>query len=497
MNALAYFLALISAGGLIAAFAPFNLWPLAWVALAPIFIVYSKSSFRTSLAATLLMGAVFFGGLLYWITIFGYAPWVLLALFQALFFVGFCAVAYPAFRARSAWFRLLVVPSVWTAFEWLRSLGLLGFTWGNLAQSQVNYLPVIQVVSVTGPWGLAFLIAAANVALAELLLSRRTALAQAGLVAAAICAAIIWGAFALCAGRASGKPVRVAIIQGNVDQEVRPRQTWDEHRTRTIAEYVTITSETLKRRPDLVIWPETAIPDQFSRPGGPRRLLGYLASAARVYLLVGASDIVPGPSGDAMREYNGAFLFSPHGDLVGKYYKAHLVPFGEVVFGRKWLPFLARYKIRDFDYAPGPGYLPLRADFGNLGVMICFESIFPQISRQLAKRGANVLVVMTNDAWFKRTAAAEQHHAMSVLRAVENRRFLARCAATGISSVIDPWGRVLDSAGIFRKKIIYRDIVPLTRQAPYTRLGDWFAYLCVVLSFAGLIWTRQSRMGDG
>ncbi|MDO8684166.1 MAG: apolipoprotein N-acyltransferase, partial [Armatimonadota bacterium] len=429
MRAQSTVFSIASACGLVAAFPPFNIWPLAWIALSPLFVIYRRSSLKESLTASLLAGVVFFGALLYWIAIFGYAPWILLTLFQTIFFIAFAFTAHWPFHSNSSWLRLLIAPALWVSFEWLRSLGLFGFTWGDLPQSQTRFLPVLQILSVTGPWGLSFIMVMANVAFAELWLIHgaphqvwRRSVIQALSVAGIVAVIVVSGFMAIRRSDLPGKGIRVAVIQGNLDQELRPTETWLEHTERTISGYLDLTSAALKHSPDLVVWPETAIPGYLTKSDPPRWLVESLAGSGSAYFLVGASHQSVDSSGKS-REHNGAFLFGPDGKLAGSYYKVHLVPFGEIVVGRRWLPFLDRYKIRDFDYSPGPGYYPIKARFGNVGVMICFESIFSYIPRLMTNRGANVLVVMTNDAWFKRTAAAEQHYVMSILRAVENRRY--------------------------------------------------------------------------
>jgi apolipoprotein N-acyltransferase len=480
-------LAVIAGVALVLSFAPFNVWPLTWIALAPLLVAYSGSNLRASLILTLITGVVFFGELMYWIGIFGKLPWILLALDQTLFILVFCAFAHRLMNIRAYGLRLTLIPACWVSLEWIRSLSPFGFTWGDLAQSQVHCLPLIQICSFTGPWGLAFLIVMVNVAIAEAFTNaqRRNRLRPTAIAAAVCLATFAYGWHAMSSPGPAGKKVSVAIIQGNIEQELRPGETWDEHKMKTIADYMILTAGALKSRPDLIVWPETAIPGYMSREDVLKDGLANISTQTSTSLLIGASEIAPSVDG-LPREYNGAFLFSPGKGLAGNYYKTHLVPFGEVVYGRKWLPFLDSYKVRDIDYSSGPGYLPVNAGFADLGVMICFESIFPQIARKLSNQGADVLVVMTNDAWFERSAAAEQHFDMSILRAVENRRYVVRNAATGISGVIDPFGRVTDKAPIFTARTIRADVAVVSDKTLYTRLGDWFAYVCVAATLAGI-----------
>jgi apolipoprotein N-acyltransferase len=485
-------LAVVSGAALTASFAPFNIWPLAWISVVPLLVVYRSSSLRVSLAVTLLTGMVYFGGLMSWIGLFGRAPWILVTLFQTIYLLSFCLLAHGFVNSHSTWHRLLLVPATWVSLEWLRSLGPFGFAWGDLAQSQVHCLPVLQITSLTGPWGLAFAIVMVNVAVAEFLASPKLGkpLLHVGIAAGVVLGIFVYGWHATSTQPAERKQISVAAIQGNIEQELRPGETWEEHKMRTEADYLVLTAEALKKHPTLVVWPETAIPGYMSSEDVLREGLANISLRTSSSLLVGASEIAPPVDGQS-REYNGAFLFSPGNGLSGAYYKVHLVPFGEVVYGRKWLPFLDSYKVRDVDYSPGPGYRPIDAGFTDLGVMICFESAFPQIARKLTISGAGLLVVMTNDAWFGRTAAAEQHFDMSVLRAIENRRYVVRSAATGISGVIDPYGRTMDSAAIFTARTIHEYVGVLRVRTIYTTFGDWFAYACSTCVF--VVTLRRAR----
>jgi apolipoprotein N-acyltransferase len=170
----------------------------------------------------------------------------------------------------------------------------------------------------------------------------------------------------------------------------------------------------------------------------------------------------------------------PDGKLVGVYYKVHLVPFGEFVPGRDQIPFIDKFPIMPDDRSSGPGYHTLHTRKDDLGVMICFESTFPQIAGQFVRNGADTLFIITNDSWFKKTAAVAQHHDCSILRAVETRRYVARNATTGITSLIEPTGRVLASAGLGKRAVVRGKVAMMDGLTIYTALGDLFAYLCMV-----------------
>ena len=467
----------ISGLALAAAFPRPGVWPLAWVALVPFLLAIRRSDWKRSALLGVAAGFAYFGALLYWIGLFGALPWFLLSLFQGLYFVPF-ALAYGTLAKQGPWLRLLTVPAAWTACEWLRSIGFLGFTWGDLAISQYRNLPFVQLASVTGTWGLTYLLVMGNEAAADLVEGWRTGSRKAGLIrlgalAAAVAIVHLWGAGQM-ADRPSGKPIRVAAVQGSIDQD---QPMTDAYTRSAMSVYARLTRDAARFHPDLVIWPETVIPGDFPTEYRIQQRVSSLARELRTELMVGSSAYdyptpVPLP-----RLYNAAFLFDRCGDLVGRYYKVHLVPFGEVVPLRRYLPLLERYRVTEQDYDPGPGLFPIR----NYGVMICFESIFPPIARELVRKGAGLLIVTTNDCWFKRTAAPEQHLAFSVFRAVENRRCVVRNATTGISCLIDSTGRVTKRLGLWRRGVLFGRVRWEFGTTFYAKHGDWFAMLCMAV----------------
>ena len=475
-------LAAVSGAALFLSFPRPALYPLAWIALVPLFLALRRARPVGSLFLGLAAGFVFFASVLYWIAIFGYLPWVLLALAQALFIAVFAVLANLIYnRGR---FALLAIPALWTAMEWLRSLGTFGFTWGGLAYSQARWPGIIQIATITGPWGVSFLIVLVNAAIAEALgaarAGRRLYLAA---VALLVFVAAFGGWLSIVHGRSLVPDKKIALIQGGLPMTWRDPGVLE----RIYQTYWPMT-DGLRGRLDFVVWPESALPDDLLSSDYLRREMARFARKSGAYILAGGPHVVTDQKAEGgYREYNGAFLISPSGEIVGQYFKVHLVPFGEFVPGRKWLPFLERYRVRDVDYSRGRGYHTLHSLDGDLGVMICFESIFPQIGRRLARDGADILFVITNDSWFLETAAAAQHHDFSVLRAVENRRYVARNATTGITSIITPWGEVTGSAGLGQRAVVQGRVAMIRSRTFYTKYGDWFAVLCVVVALASLV----------
>jgi len=472
-------ISLISGVLLSLAFPRANVHWLAWFALAPLMYYTYRLNQRRALACAATFGLGFFASLLYWIGIFGKLPWAALSLFQCLFIVAFVASAKLIGSRLGSWGRFALLPALWVSFEWIRSLGTFGFTWGDLGYSQYKVLPIVQLASFTGAWGVSFLIASFNSALANLVAARddlrrlRAGRDQVMLVALGVLLLAALGSVSLKrpADR-TGRLIRAAVVQGNIDQDIEQdvafcERTWRTYRTMTLA----------ARNADLIVWPETVVPGSLGCDPFIQRRLADLAAAAKAHLLVGGWD-----ENDKGGDLNTAFLIGPGSGILGRYAKVRLVPFGEFVPLRRYMPFLQYYRVTPMDVSPGPGYNLLDAGSYKLGTAICFESIFPDISRRLTASGAELLCVITNDAWFGRTSAAEQHLSKSVFRAVENRRYLIRAAATGISCIVDPHGRILSRAGLFRPEVLHADVRARAEKTFYTRHGDWLVYACLALA---------------
>jgi len=430
-------------------------------------------------AVGLAFGIGFFGVLLYWIGLFGILPLSLLAAFQSLYIVIFVIIAKLAVERIGAWGRFLFLPALWVVVEWLRSLGMFGFTWGDLGYSQYKVLPVIQIASVTGVWGVSFILAMANTALLNLALSWKTKARRDGflqVVAAAVLvlAVVTYGFISINRPiDRSGRMVRVAIVQGNFNSDT----DWDFDLCQEMWRTYTDKTTEVKGKADLVIWPESAAPGNTGNDPSIQLRLANLAAGTKSHLLIGGWD-----EDHSGKMYNTAFLIGGFG-IVGKYAKVHLVPLGEFIpkCMRCMMPLLKSYRVVDYDTTPGSGFLPVDTGKLKIGTAICFESIFPQIPRLMTAHGADMLCVITNDSWFGRTSAPEQHMSMSVFRAIENRRYLVRGAATGISCIIDSRGRVLSKSGIYKPAVIEGAVWPEKEQTPYTRYGDWVVWLSMAL----------------
>jgi apolipoprotein N-acyltransferase len=460
-----------ASGGLaLLAFPPASVGAAALVALAPLALALRGASGRTGFLLGGVFGVTFLGGLVWWVSLFGYLAWTALVLAQALFFAVFGWLAAWASRAPAG--RLAGVPLLYTAVEIARTRGPLGgFGWGTLGAAQVDGGPLLPLARIGGVH-LVTLACVAVAALAAEALARGRAWPR--LAAALTAAGLVAGAAQLplgLAGPVAGR-LDVALVQGNV-----PEGTFAGFAERIgrrgpedldiVENHVRATLPLAADPPDLVVWPENALDrDPFLESAVGARVSATV-QAVGVPFIVGA--ILDAPGG---RFRNANLLYAPDGTVVARYDKLHLVPFGEYV---PW-PRLRRY-IRALEQVPSdgvPGEAPVVFDVGGARVaaVICFESAYPALVRQFVERGAELLVVSTNNASFRRSPAAEQHLELSRVRAVEEGRVVLHAAISGISAVINARGRVLQRTRLFEPAVL-RATVPLAAgRTVYARAGD-------------------------
>jgi len=462
---------------------------LAFAALAPLLVAVDGVDRRSAGILGLLSALIFWLATIPWVaqtmTQFGDVPWplagvVLLALaaYLALYTAAFCwLLARTAPRSSAAY--VIVAASLWVALEFLRTYLFTGFPWNLLGYSQYRNLPLVQVAAVTGVYGVSFAVAAVNAGLAQMVhLEKGWKDRLGGLgVAAAVVGLAVGSGWLLSPAREEKPAIPVALVQGNIDQWVK----WDPaYQETTLEVYRRLTLEAARRGARLIVWPETAVP--FFLRADPRwRAVQDLARVTGAHLLVGAPDRSLG------EPRNSAFLIGPDGQVRGRYDKRHLVPFGEYVPLRRVLFFvdvLAGGAIGAF--APGAETTTFATPAGRVAVVICYEAIFPAEVREFFRGGADVLVNITNDAWFGRSAAPVQHLAMAAFRAVENRAYLVRAANTGISAVVAPDGRIVQASGLFTREVLSGTVAPRAGTSPYTRYGDLFAWATVGLSVAAV-----------
>ncbi|HEY3247895.1 MAG TPA: apolipoprotein N-acyltransferase [bacterium] len=435
---------------------------LAWIALVPLLVSIANSSPRESFVLGYLSGFLGFAIILSWMRLFGIVPWLLLAAYLGLYIGAFAGLyrwlAGGRPIVRSVW----LVPLVWTALEYVRSIGVFGFPWALLGVSQHAAIPVLQVARISGVYGISFLIALVNAALAAVVLTRRpAALIAPGLLVAAVAA---WGLGAMPAP-AQGS-LRVATLQPNVP----PPLKFDPHAaSNNLALLRNLVGQAASAPTDLIIMPETALPSDIFGGRGLLPMLGAWARSARSTLI--ATSLEHGRS-------NIAVAVAPSGAAVDRYDKVRLVAFAES------------------GIQPGLGHSPMSTPLGPLGVAICFESIFPEVSRDLVRDGAEVVVVITNDAWSDGTAGPLQHARFAPLRAVETGRWVIQASNSGLSEIVDPSGRIAASLPVGEPGVLRGRVTLLRTSTPYARWGDWFAQLMVVGAIAATLLRRDDLAAE-
>jgi len=435
-----------------------------------------------------LTGGLYFAGTVYWtsgvMARFGGIAFPLAVAIAGLL-VAYLAL-FPALFA--VVLRKLVVggglpwvwlsPAVWVASEYGRLAIFGGFPWVLLGYSQVPVLPVAQMASLTGVFGISALLTASATAVAWLALSRSPRRWVAPAVVAAVVVAIaIWGSQRVGRGvlTSGGTPVRVGIVQGNVEQDVK----WDPDRAHDIfSRHMRLTERMADEGARLVLWPESSTPFYFGH-GAESEVLRMLARRRDIELLIGSDLYEPGTP---PRTYNAAFLIKADGTTGGIYRKVHLVPFGEYVpFGG--LLFFAKPLVEAVsDFAPGTEVNTLAARAGTLSTAICYEVVYPALIREGVDNGSTLLTTITNDAWFGRSSAPWQHFQMSAMRAVEQGRYLVRAANTGISGMVDPYGRVGLASDLFVEGAWAVDVRLLSERTFYGRTGDWVVWASLMLT---------------
>jgi apolipoprotein N-acyltransferase len=492
-------LALVSSALFVAAFPPLSLGPLALVALAPLLLALDGA--RRPFLLGWLAGWAAFTGVVWWVYYamahFGGIPpfvavplMLLLTALMALFW-GLFGWAYARLRRTLPRLpALAAVPVLWTTSEYLRAkLPDLEFPWAILGSALSRQLALIQVADLGGVWATTFVAALVSAGCAGFVRRPRgrgwdagTRPLAAALVALAACAAYGW--LRLAAPPPAGS-VRVAVVQGNVPQDVK----WDRRfREETFRVHEELTRAAARGGADLISWSESATAFVYQREPEYQRRLADLARETGAPLLFGSPAFEQSGGKSSLR--NRAYLLGADGEVAGWQDKQQLVPFGEFVpFGP--LLFFARPLVQAVgSFEPGEGPRLLGGPEGRFGVLVCYEVIFPDLVRRFAAAGASFLVNITNDAWYERSAASAQQFAHLAFRAVENRRPIARAANTGISGFVDANGRVISASPLFVRGQWAAELPLATGTTLYTRWGDWLPKLCTGCAIALLVVSR-------
>ena len=440
-------------------------------------------------------GIIWYAGTCYWIfdTMRRYgglnAPMAVLVLFlfccylglyHGLFGLLLAFLAQPRNDRRA----LVLAPFLWVAVELARTR-ITGFPWNLLGIAQVDNVALCRIAGWTGVYGISFEIVLVNVALAAAFLvprAKRGAMLAAGLAAAA----------ALQAGRLVEPPTakadRTALL---VQQNVPVQAEWSpQYFQQTLNELTQLTQNSARNsakagKAGLIVWPESPAPF-FTNDAKFRDTVSQLDRETGAWIVVGAiGSNAPNPNAEGPL-FNSAALVSPDGAWTSRYDKVHLVPFGE------YLPFPSLFafaggltrEVGQFEH--GTSHAPLQAGDQRLGLLICYESIFPDEVRQSANQGANVFVNISNDGWYGDSGAYAQHLNQTRMRAIENDRWLLSATNTGVTASIDPWGQIVGRIPRKQRAALVAPYALTSVTTFYTRHGDWFAYACAIISLGAL-----------
>lgn len=475
----------------------------AWFAYAPLLVAALGQSPKRVALLTFLAGLLCFIGTIFWVVVamveYGSVPFLLsllaLSLLAALL-AGFHAVAgaLAAWTARTRpTLLLLSFPLTLTGMELVRNSLLTGFPWSNLAYSQSRFITLIQVVELTGIYGLTLLLTASGAALAWLVTARDQALMRRllPLLSILLLTGILYGygTHRLAALDAQTPPtLKIALLQGNIPQS----EKWLESNAQNIVGiYARLSEQAHAQGVDLVVWPEASVPHLLPDH------LERLPESAFPFERPGVPHIVGVPTYDPLRSapgsvtmHNSAFLVGSDGRVRGRYDKTHLVPFGEYVPLRELLFFLGPVVQAVGTFEPGTRLKPLTDGQYQYGVVICYEDIFPELARGLAREGAQLLLNITNDAWYGPTSALQQHLDMASFRAIETRLPVARAANTGISAFVDAGGRTLATTRPWEEAVLTLPLPLHHLPSFYVKYGDVLAFSCWALW--GLLSLRSS-----
>lgn len=500
------FPAALSGALLTLCFPPASLWALCFVALVPLTaaLVRVKPAPAASFKAGFLCGVVFFVTMLWWIvklipTANVTIPWLMtpalilltlyLALYPAFFFLLFSALT--RYRLLSI---ILAAAPLWVLLELARSAGELAFPWGAMGYALSDNPGWIQSAAIWGLAGLSFVIVSVNVLVAAVFSAKKPATKTAcGLLAVAVvCGFWLHGSWTEKNYEIDrSRTLRVAIVQPNVDLAVKWK---NEFRDSTFNLIERLATEAAELDVGLILFPETSAPVYIDgREPKYKRRLSTLARTLRTPIYIGFLDHrFDGPDGE-LNIFNSSGLFGVDGGL-DKYDKNHLLPFSEQLPLSHRFRWLRKIPFGQANFQPGPRRPPIRFSAGTFAPLICFESVLPYLCRRATGERAEFFVNITNDGWFGDTPGPIQHAQMCLLRTVENRRYLLRCANAGVSMVVDPTGRVLSKLGLYEGGIIAADVALLNERTFYSRRGDApIIILSFVLVAVGTITARRPR----
>ncbi|MGC9324056.1 MAG: apolipoprotein N-acyltransferase [Desulfomonilia bacterium] len=469
-------------------FPSFGLWYCAWVFAVPLFLAVDGKTSREAVFYGLISGLIAWAGTLYWIAyvmdFYGgmslFPASILLFLLLAYLSVYFGIFAWASRMLGRSRYAFILLPGVWIFLELIRSyLVFSGFPWALVGHSQLPFTSLVQVAEIGGVYLISGMVVMGNVALYQML--RRKYLAGAVTVCLVILACA-WGHWRVQVQYPTARSdvLKAAVAQANIPQDEKWRP---ETVTPTIDTYIRLTEDAESQGAELVVWPETACPFYLFRNWELTTRILDLSKKVEADLLVGS------PAFEGDKFYNRVWLLRK-GSIEGFYDKVHLVPFGEYLpFADILEPVFGNLTQGVGDFSAAGMIHPIE----DIGVLICFESIFPDLSRQVCRAGATYLVNVSNDAWFRTWSTPEQHLQMAAFRAIETRRWLLRSVNHGISAIVDPYGRIVSRIDLLEEGVIMEDIAKRTDLTFHTRFGPVICWIWAL--FSGIAALTSSLLG--
>jgi apolipoprotein N-acyltransferase len=496
-------LAVASGAALALSFPDYNLWPLAWIAVGLLVLASAGARPGESPLYGFLHGLVFYPVCVPWIdTVMrqygNLDPWTSAGILGLMAVAGglLCSLfSWGVARAsrKSAALACVLAPFLWVTLEFARThLPYIGFPWNLTGYAAVKSLALLQITSVTGIYGLSFLIAAYGSLVAfAILVGTRRAWRSVIITTIVLLVVALGGGYLVPAAT----PHHIAhLVQTNFPQSEQYPSNWLQLHAGELDELASISIAAARKNPgppEWIIWPEVPAPFNWQDPAFSARAI-RIARDSGADFLVGVVDWKQAADKTWLAS-NSAVLLDPSGRRIYTYDKIHLVPFGEYVPLRRWLTFAGRLTADISDFTPGTAYSVGQIPGGSFGTFICYEAIFPGEVRRFAAAGAQLLITISNDGWFGRSAAPIQHLMMVRVRAVESRRWLLRDTNNGFTAAIDPYGRIVaqlptDIRGELDAPYDFRTDLTL-----YARFGDWFSWLCVLATAVLLFFALKPR----
>jgi apolipoprotein N-acyltransferase len=463
---------------------------LAWVAFIPLIIfIFKTKSLSQAFGGGFVTGGLYFFSLLIWmppvLIRFGelsgplaWAAYGLLICLLACYPAAACALTKYVVKKCGNSF-ILFFPVIWVSIEYLFSFSPFGgFPWLLSGYTQSRFIALIQIADITGVYGISFLVLYVGTALAWIYLQRSRGF-RAFIPAAAVCvlvfSCLIYGRLSLAHWGNGSPSVKVAMLQGNIASDDPEQVTIDKLQTG----YVRM-AHRIESSSDLLLLPESPTPLSFDGDSSFSHSLRNLAQRYPLGLVF--NNVSRRKTANAYRFYNSAYFLNRNGTVAGVYDKIHLVPFGEYIPFQRVFSFAETITKDVGSFDPGTDYKLVNMDGNQVNSIICFEAVFPDLVRRFVQKGSRLIINLTNDGWYGDSAAPYQHLEIARLRAVENRRYLLRAANSGISAVIEPTGKIQKSTGILQEAICQGSFEFISYKTIYTRYGDFFVFLCVIIS---------------